>query len=370
MVHYGAPLFRNAFVIAWLVQFFLSGGDLSAQAASTVPVQTSQTAAAARRAPLEVGVTVGAPTFLINLGVGHWSGSTNTRISGMYYGPDLYGAEASLTHLVRDHGNSSHSTGLAYALYHSVEDRGPDRNDDRFIGHVVGAVYGYRRGHLFLETGPAVVLNRGPALGGFLQIGYNQILFGRLLSIARSVGSAAGRARRNKMESWYTYWGLGYANVAYSREQKEKISRIADLPGADHSPVALDCLGFYWPAGQQRLYGVVVNAFGDRYAVNSHNWIQVDGDLLAASALHFVNEIGAGPFLRVDLGLARYGWSSESGGGNDTDTSDWGLGGLVGGGYALPVTEGTRLLFNLNYALRRVEGDNTRTLGISLGGLF
>jgi hypothetical protein len=191
----------------------------------------------------------------------------------------------------------------------------------------------------------------------------------RALLLCLLLGTAS-MAHANKMESWYTYWGLGYANVAYPDELDALMERTADLPGVDHASIALDGLGFYWPAGQQRLYGCVVNAFGDRYSVNSHNWMQVNGYLLAASALHFVNEIGAGPFLRVDFGLARYGLSSEFAGDDDTDTSDWGLGGLVGGGYGLPVSEGTRLLFNVNYALRRVEGDNTRTLGLSLGGLF
>ena len=51
-------------------------------------------------------------------------------------------------------------------------------------------------------------------------------------------------------------------------------------------------------------------------------------------------------------------------------TTDSGLGILVGVGYAHPITSGTRIVLNLNYATRRIEGDTYNTVGISLGGLF
>ena len=65
--------------------------------------------------------------------------------------------------------------------------------------------------------------------------------------------------------------------------------------------------------------------------------------------------------------MAFYVLDSSLGG---DEKSDAGVGILLGGGYAKPITDGTRLLFNVNYAIRRVESENTRTLGISLGGLF
>jgi hypothetical protein len=50
--------------------------------------------------------------------------------------------------------------------------------------------------------------------------------------------------------------------------------------------------------------------------------------------------------------------------------SEWGFGALVGGGVAIPVTSGTRITINANYTVRRVEGENLKILGITLGGLF
>ena len=73
------------------------------------------------------------------------------------------------------------------------------------------------------------------------------------------------------------------------------------------------------------------------------------------------NRIGQGPFVRVDVGPAR----AVVGNSDDFEaTSDWGWGFLGGVGYGLLVTSGTRLLFQINYGLRRVEGDTI------LGGMW
>ena len=51
-------------------------------------------------------------------------------------------------------------------------------------------------------------------------------------------------------------------------------------------------------------------------------------------------------------------------------TSDIGVGILVGGGYAWPIMEGTRLMGGLQFALRRVEKDYYMSVGLTLGALF
>ena len=53
-----------------------------------------------------------------------------------------------------------------------------------------------------------------------------------------------------------------------------------------------------------------------------------------------------------------------------TEASDWGTGLLLGAGYGIPVTEGTRILLKGSYAVKRVEGEVTGTVSISVGGLF
>lgn len=52
------------------------------------------------------------------------------------------------------------------------------------------------------------------------------------------------------------------------------------------------------------------------------------------------------------------------------ETSDWGLGGLVGVGWSQPITSGTRLTFQVNGSLRQVEGDSWKAINLTLGGLF
>jgi hypothetical protein len=170
----------------------------------------------------------------------------------------------------------------------------------------------------------------------------------------------------NKMESWYTYWGIGYADISYHSELEQRINNETDTPGITHVPFDLDILGFYWPMNHQTIVGFIVNMFGDRY--ENVEYHQYDGFLYSASIMYFPNNIGSGFFTRGDFGAAKIRIHCTTCG--VTEFTDWGIGGLIGGGYAIPVTDGTRILLNVNYALRRTEGDITKTLGISIGGLF
>ena len=100
--------------------------------------------------------------------------------------------------------------------------------------------------------------------------------------------------------------------------------------------------------------------------------------------MHFIQSvIGEGPFVRADLG-----WGFLSG--VDDDGNEWaedenksGPAALFGVGYAFPVgAGGTRILLNLNYALRPGFEDATdsyneisvdggvRALSITVGALF
>ncbi len=169
----------------------------------------------------------------------------------------------------------------------------------------------------------------------------------------------------NELESWYTYWGGGWSNVTYHDEDLN--DALGDVDWDFHIPLNLDLLGFYWPRGEHLLMGFVVNAFGDRYELGG-DWIQINGYTYSLSVINFLqNRIGQGPFMRLDVGPALLLADTNFFG---SETSDWGWGFLGGVGYGLPITSGTRLLFQLNYGLRRVEGDNTGALNLSLGGMW
>ena len=137
---------------------------------------------------------------------------------------------------------------------------------------------------------------------------------------------------QNKLESWYTYWGLGYANVTYPSPLDAAIDQLKDTPGVDHVSISLDVLGFYWPKGERTLIGAVVNGFGDRFeAGNEH--MQINGLLLSFSAMRFLTDrIGKGLLLRGDVGAARIGLDTSVAG---DATSDLGWGASIGAGYGL-----------------------------------
>ena len=170
------------------------------------------------------------------------------------------------------------------------------------------------------------------------------------------------------MESWYAYWGVGYARTLYSGELGEMLARLRDLPVVDHYSLGIDTFGFYWPwPNEQTLVGGIINGFVDRYEVGGE-WVQINGYLYSLSAMRFFSKrIGRGVFYRGDLGFARYAADASYA---SSRSGDWGAGALFGVGIGVPVSSGTRLLLNLNYALRRADGQSTGSFCFSVGGLF
>ena len=147
--------------------------------------------------------------------------------------------------------------------------------------------------------------------------------------------------------------------------------------------MAMDAFGFYWPIGQKTLVGGIVNGAMDFYEesdafasveFNSYNF------LYSASVMHFLkHEIGRGFFVRADAGLAVHQFEIKFNT-NDNDlmdifedaewTSETGTGFLVGGGYGIPITSGTRMLINAYISQRYVEGESMSIVGLTLNGLF
>jgi hypothetical protein len=170
----------------------------------------------------------------------------------------------------------------------------------------------------------------------------------------------------NELESWYTYWGLGYANTEYPDDLQPIIDDLQDLPDIEHLSSSLDTFGFYWPISEKVLLGGVVNGMSDYYE-DSVNEFSIIGYLFSFSGMQFMQgKIGQGPFIRGDIGIGQL----EVDDGKTIAESDYGSGFLVGGGFAVPITNGTRILFNGNYAVRRVGGQTYETFALSVGGLF
>jgi hypothetical protein len=170
-------------------------------------------------------------------------------------------------------------------------------------------------------------------------------------------------------ESWYSYWGIGWVSNSYPDDLPDVVNDFKNNPAAKTSySICWDIFGTYWPLPNDKsVLGIVLNAAGDRFSLNGE-WLQQNFYLLGLSAMHFFGyEPGAGFFLRADAGMAlNYYYSSL----DKSDGSDIGYGGLVGTGYGIPISESERILLNLNYAWRSVEGSNSSSLGVSVGILF
>lgn len=180
--------------------------------------------------------------------------------------------------------------------------------------------------------------------------------------------NSASSERAAGIESWYTYWALGFADMDYTGELDDLLDLVRRNPEVDHLALDLDLLGFYFPIGNDRwLLGGIVNVGGDRYQVDDA-WFQLNQVQYSVSTLYFINQqIGRGFFARGDFGLSRL-VIADSDGGNEASESGWGI--LLGGGYSFPISPGTRLVLNANYARKRVEGDRYGKFSLSIGGLF
>lgn len=171
---------------------------------------------------------------------------------------------------------------------------------------------------------------------------------------------------RNRLESFYTNWGLGYPFVRYPEELQQTLDEARDL-GFSNAAIMLDLLGFYLPVGEQLIVGSALNAWGDRYERDG-DFFQFVAYTIGASAMYFVqNRIGDGAFVRADIGGSRLVLDTSA---DDEMTSDWGLGFRIGAGYGIPVSRETRILIHLNYSRRTVDDEPLGNFNLSVSGLF
>ncbi len=107
--------------------------------------------------------------------------------------------------------------------------------------------------------------------------------------------------QRNKLESWYTYWAMGYPVLSYSKSFSEFFDVPIDESALDRTTLSLDFFGFYFPRGGKTLLGFIVNGFEDEYKGNVGGF-GVRGITYAFSVMHFLNHrIGQGFFISKAL---------------------------------------------------------------------
>ena len=249
---------------------------------------------------------------------------------------------------------------------------------------VSGSVAQEYEDFVYLKNGGVrrgLILEQIPGESIKLKTNYGEIFVIEMLDISKIVKEEKKRIKRiiygsnerskSKLESWYAYWALGVSRSNTSdSELNDMLDQIEDMPGVSRTRLSLDMLGFYWSTDPNTLVGVVVNG-GTDHLDGAEGYLRMNYYMYSVSALYFPEIIGRGIFYRADIGSAvARGEDYTPRLGSDEVTSDTGFGFLLGGGYAHPITEGTRVTVNVNYAVRKIEGYSWNTLGISIGGIF
>ncbi|GEM_PF-762904 len=227
---------------------------------------------------------------------------------------------------------------------------------------------GMRRG-LILEQIPGESIKLKTSYGEIFVIKMSDIskIVKEEKKLTKRIIYGSNERSKSKLESWYAYWALGISRSKSSdSELNDTMDFLEALPGVSRTRLTLDMLGFYFPRNLNMLVGVVVNGATDHWDVPA-DYMRINSYMYCVSALYFPEIIGRGIFYRADIGPAVV---EAEFGSRQGLTSDTGFGFLLGGGYAHPIREGTRITANVNYAVRKIEGEFWNTLGISIGGVF
>lgn len=171
-----------------------------------------------------------------------------------------------------------------------------------------------------------------------------------------------------KVESSYSYWGLGYANIDYPGSLERDLSELETHIGGISYDVALRYFSLPGSkrtyAGKHTVLGIISNGAVDGYGHEDAAMV-VNHSLFSLSSMHFFGEeIGSGPFVRVDIGLSWLCVIAADSEETISEGSDFGFGYLLGGGFAFAKT-----LLNVNYSSRKIEGEKYRILSLSIGWL-
>lgn len=165
-------------------------------------------------------------------------------------------------------------------------------------------------------------------------------------------------------ESHYLYFGAGYGNISYS----------GSLSPTETPALNLDLLGIYWPKFNQNfMVGMVLNLSTNEFTIED-NSVWVYQTSLSLSINYFLGQnIGSGLFFRLDLGFGSIATLEDQ---PDAYVLDYKLGGsmLIGTGYAMALSQESRMLINLSYNKKLQTYNNSLNgsdaLIVSAGILF
>ena len=172
------------------------------------------------------------------------------------------------------------------------------------------------------------------------------------------------------VEDWYTYWGVGFAINSYPSEVQ---TNFDDLEGGSRLSLGVDSFGFYWPLTNNDILGFVVSGSSDGVkgtviATNQNVEYKLSQFLYALSGMRFFGkEIGTGFFVRGDIGFTL---TAEERTNFGIEEERSGYGALGGVGYAIAVSNESRVLLGVTAGRNRLDGKSYDSIRLMVGGLW
>ncbi len=160
----------------------------------------------------------------------------------------------------------------------------------------------------------------------------------------------------SRNESWYTQWGLGFANSTYSPELSSTLNSWS------RTQLALEMLGFYWPmANLHTIQGFTITGVSDNYKSPSGLTEYVLNQYLYSYSVqhYFGANVGDQWFLRGDVGIAKVLETITGSGLTYSGVSDSGFGFNLGGGYGWAVTYETRFMVTGLLGHKKIKGTSS-----------
>lgn len=174
-----------------------------------------------------------------------------------------------------------------------------------------------------------------------------------------------------QVKPYYLCGRLGYSNITYPVELEDAF----DLADTHIGGIGFDVAAYIpLPGSNNTIVGIDASGALDSYTYPGFLWesasITMTHALLSLSSMYFFKEIGSGLFVRADAGLSRLQVDVSDIFMEFEATSDFGIGFLIGIGIAFPTSYSAKVLLNVDYSSRRVEGEDYKILGLNIGVLY
>jgi hypothetical protein len=179
-----------------------------------------------------------------------------------------------------------------------------------------------------------------------------------------------------EVEDIYVSLSIGYAESNYDAKTQQAVDDALNQIDPFDIKLSIESLGLYWPVKDKPLiHGFVVTNAEEIILYKRQNEQFIETDILMSfqyiysySAFYFASStIGEGIFFRGDVGLARAILIPHNG---SKTIDSIGMGGLVGLGYAIPVSDESRITIGANYSAKYLFDDLSQTTSFTLGGLW